>query len=395
MSKGVPARVNSMGEDLDEDEYYSRGEGGYPDADACLEEPDTSVMPPGLASSPERRMNLEPVSKVVPIAVDMTCPSSVVGPSLPAADTTQTADKIKGAPQGVEGVPFTPPIDAAAIVTSPPPTAVIPTSTLLAIAAGTTPDYPAASIHASILADIAASTTPDLPAAPVPAPVFVDIAADTIPDLPAASTLASALLDIAAGTTSYLPAASIPADALAVSHPIGSASPKVSAVGCLSEKSMSWQDWETSFMAFKAFFDGGVKVLRSIDELLPLCYRFNGYAIFLGAFVYPETIGALRRFMDKYGCFAEVTGITSSFSRSAAFRALGLVLHGMDTMELLDITDHRLLCWRDAICEAMTLGFPVDLLLNLVRNLAHAVFGARAIDSMRSLPGSDQDKGCS
>ncbi|KAL6286135.1 hypothetical protein ACE6H2_010525 [Prunus campanulata] len=145
-------------------------------------------------------------------------------------------------------------------------------------------------------------------------------------------------------------------------------------------------------MAFKAFFDGGVKVLRSIDELLPLCYRFNGYAIFLGAFVYPETIGALRRFMDKYGCFAEVTGITSSFSRSAAFRALGLVLHGMDTMELLDITDHRLLCWRDAICEAMTLGFPVDLLLNLVRNLARAVFGARAIDSMRSLPGSDKIK---
>ncbi|PQM42178.1 hypothetical protein Pyn_23291 [Prunus yedoensis var. nudiflora] len=45
---------------------------------------------------------------------------------------------------------------------------------------------------------------------------------------------------------------------------------------------------------------------------------------------------------------------------------LRLVFHGMDTMQLLDITDHRLLCWRDAVCEAMTLGFRVDFLMNLM-----------------------------
>ncbi|PQM38668.1 hypothetical protein Pyn_11604 [Prunus yedoensis var. nudiflora] len=326
--QGSSHGVNSTEEDLDEDEYYSRDEGSYPDADTCLEERDTLDMPPRLANSPERC--------VVLTTVDATYPSSELGPSPPAADTLQAADEVEGAPQGVEGVPFTLPIDTA------------------------------------------------LPAATIPAPAPLDIVASTTPDLPAASTLASALLDIAAGTTSGLPAVSIPGDALDVGHQIGSAS-KIPAAECLSEKGMSWQDWETSFMAFKAFFDGGVKVLRSIDELLPLCYRFNGYAVFLGAFVYPETIGALRKFMDKYGCFAEATSVTSSFSRGAAFRALGLVLHGMDTMELLDITDHRLLCWRDAICEAMALGFPVDLLLNLVRDLARAVFGARAIDSMRSL----------
>lgn len=88
----------------------------------------------------------------------------------------------------------------------------------------------------------------------------------------------------------------------------------------------------------------------------------------------------------------EATGISSSFSRSVAFRALGLVLHGMDTMQLMDITDHMLLCWRDAICEAMTLGFHVDFLLNLVRNLACAVVGARAIHSMRSLTSFDEVK---
>ncbi|KAI5343318.1 hypothetical protein L3X38_011194 [Prunus dulcis] len=136
--------------------------------------------------------------------------------------------------------------------------------------------------------------------------------------------------------------------------------------------------------AFKGFFDGGAKILRPIDELLPLCHKFDGYAPFQGAFVYPETVGVLRKFMDRYGNLMEIAGITSSFSRSAAFRALGLVLHRMDTMQLLDIIDHKLICWRDAICEAITLGFHVDFLLNLVRSVACALFGARAIHSMKS-----------
>ncbi|KAL6294028.1 hypothetical protein ACE6H2_002170 [Prunus campanulata] len=61
----------------------------------------------------------------------------------------------------------------------------------------------------------------------------------------------------------------------------------------------------------------------------------------------------------------------------------------MNTMQLLDITDHRLLCWRDAICEVMTLGFRVEFLLNLVKDLARAVFGGRATRNMESFPGSE------
>lgn len=155
---------------------------------------------------------------------------------------------------------------------------------------------------------------------------------------------------------------------------------------------MSWLEWENSFTKFKAYFNGGVKILQSIDDLLPLCHKFDGYATFRGALIYLEMVEALKKFMDKYMSFMEITGITSSFSRSVAFRALGLVLHGMDTIQLLDITDHRLLCWRDAICEAMTLGFQVEFLLNLVRDLARAVFGARAIHSMGSLPSPDEIK---
>ncbi|CAL2230298.1 unnamed protein product [Prunus armeniaca] len=125
---------------------------------------------------------------------------------------------------------------------------------------------------------------------------------------------------------------------------------------------------------------------KSIDELLLLCHRFNGYVTFQGALVYPKTVVVLRKFMDRYGSFIEIIGITSSFSRSATFRAIGLVLHGIDTMQLLDITDHKLICWRDTICEAITLGFHVDFFLNLVRNLA------RAIPRMKSSLGFDKVK---
>ncbi|CAL8091795.1 unnamed protein product [Prunus armeniaca] len=139
-----------------------------------------------------------------------------------------------------------------------------------------------------------------------------------------------------------------------------------------------------------AFFDSGAQVLRSADELLPLCHRFNGYAPFQGILVYPETVAALGKFLDKYGDFVDMTGITSFFSRCAAFWTLGSVLHGMDTVLLLDITDHRLLCWRDVVCEAMTLGFRAECLLNLVKDLARAVFGARAVHNMKSNPGLDE-----
>ncbi|PQQ14512.1 hypothetical protein Pyn_26594 [Prunus yedoensis var. nudiflora] len=112
--------------------------------------------------------------------------------------------------------------------------------------------------------------------------------------------------------------------------------------------------------------------------------------MFRGAPVYPETVAVLEKFIDKYRDFMDITSISSSFSRCAAFRTLGLVLHGMDTAQLLDVTDHRLLCWRDAVCEAMTLGFWVDFLLNLMRGLARAVFGARAIQSMESSSSLDE-----
>ncbi|CAL9024926.1 unnamed protein product, partial [Prunus brigantina] len=156
---------------------------------------------------------------------------------------------------------------------------------------------------------------------------------------------------------------SLPAPLLAVQCDNASAAENAQAIITVAgnaaaehPRNMSWLEWEESFTAFMAFFD---------------------------------SVAALEKFLNKHGDFMDMTGITSSFSRCAAFRTLGLVLHGMDTVQLLDITDHRLLCWRDAICEAMTLGFRAESLLDLVKDLARAAFGARAVHNMKSNPSPD------
>ncbi|PQQ18426.1 uncharacterized protein Pyn_23520 [Prunus yedoensis var. nudiflora] len=324
--------------------------------------------------------------QVVPFVKDTVDRPSEANLSFPAAitDTLRAAGKVKSTPQGAEDtlpIPFlgtsyvaadttlhlpavlllAPPLgtpDAAADTSLQLPAALPPTSPCLGTpdtAAGTSPQLPAAQPPTPpflVTLNTATGTSPQLPAAPPPTPPFL-VTSDT-----------------ASGTSSQLPAVLSRGEIIDAGHKNDDAS---ISMGHLSEKNMSWEDWENSFMAFKAFFDGGVTILRSIDELLPLCHRFNGYVTFQGTLVYPEMVEVLRKFMDKYGSFMEVIDVTSSFSRCTALQALGLVLHGIDTMQLLDITDHILLCWRDVICEAIILGFHVDFLLKLMRDLARIV----------------------
>ncbi|CAL9029941.1 unnamed protein product [Prunus brigantina] len=261
-----------------------------------------------------------------------------------------------------------PPLPAVPPLISPIPSTPV-------IAAGTSPPLPAALPSTSPIPStpgITAGTSPPLPATlPSTFPIPSTPAVGTSPPLPAALPSTSPIPStpvIVAGTSPSLPAAQPFTEIFDNSHKNGDAFIAGSSEGHSPEKGIS------------------------IDELLPLCHRFDGYVTFQGALVYPETVEALKRFMDKYGSLMGATDVTSSFSRCTALRALGLVLHGMDTMQLLDITDHKLLCWRDAICEAMILGFRVEFLLKLVKNLARAVFGARAILGMQSSHDSDEVK---
>ncbi|CAL8089771.1 unnamed protein product [Prunus armeniaca] len=365
--------ASGMDEDLDEDQYYSHDEDTYPDFGTNLEELDASDTPPVLASNHGKRVDIELFILCFSPAGRATI-EDTIGASSEAsfAFPTTVAD-------AVLSLPTVQPPSSPNLCT--PDMATDASLPLLAVPPPISP-IPSAP-------NIAAGTSPALPAVPPPTstiPSTPDITAGTAPLLLAVLPPTSPILstpDIASGTAPLLLAVHPFAEIIDNSHKNGDAFIAGSSKGHSFEKGMSWQDWENSYTAFKAFFDGGVTILRSIDELLPLFHRFDVYVTFQGALVYPEMVEALKRFMDKYGSLMEATDVTSSFSRCTALRALGLVLHGMDTMQLLDITDHKLLCWRDAICEAMILGFHVEFLLKLVKNLARAVFGAWAIRSMQ------------
>ncbi|XP_020412057.1 uncharacterized protein LOC109947070 [Prunus persica] len=203
--------------------------------------------------------------------------------------------------------------------TPPLGTSSVAADTALRLPAAQPPAHPFLSTS-----DTTAGTSPQLPAVLPPTPPFLstsDTTAGTSPQLPAVLPLSLSTSDTTVGTSPQLPAVLPPF--LNTSDITSGTSPQLPAVlprgeiiddnhkeddvsismGHLSEESMSWQDWENSFMAFKAFFDGGAK-----------------------------------------------------------------------------------------ICEAITLGFHVDFPINLVRNLACAVFGVRAIHSMKLSHGSSEVK---
>ncbi|KAL6279072.1 hypothetical protein ACE6H2_015953 [Prunus campanulata] len=141
----------------------------------------------------------------------------------------------------------------------------------------------------------------------------------------------------------------------------------------------SCYELEGAFSAFVVFFDSDRRILRSTDELLPLCYEFQGYETFRGAQVFPETVKSLSKFFDSYEACIESARNLSFSSKNLAFRGLGLSLYGMDVTSYSEISDHKLLCWRDTIRDAISYGLQVGFLLDILKmRLARAVFETRA-----------------
>ncbi|CAL8118411.1 unnamed protein product [Prunus armeniaca] len=244
--------TSGMDEDFDEGQYDSHDEDTYPAFGTSLGELDDSDTTPALTGDHGQRVDIE---LVVPTIEGTTGASSEADFALP----TTVAEVVLSLP-----------------AVQPPPSPNPCTS------------------------DTAADASPLLPTVPPPVspiPNVPDIASGTALPLPAAHPLTlpiSSTPVITSGTAPPLPAAHPCAEMIDNGHKNGDAFIAGSSKGHSFEKGMSWQDWENSYTAFKAFFDGGVTILRSIDELLPLCHKFDGYATFQGALVYPETVGALK-----------------------------------------------------------------------------------------------------
>ncbi|PQM39164.1 uncharacterized protein Pyn_36815 [Prunus yedoensis var. nudiflora] len=200
-----------------------------------------------------------------------------------------------------------------------------------------------------------------LPAVLPPTPLLLetsDIAAGTALHLPAVSPPTPPLLgtsDIAAGTALHLPAVLPPipllpgtSDIVAATALHLPAAPPVVRLLMVATRSVMFLPTVPSWGIHKRkAYPGRIgkfPLLRS-KPFSMVVSRFSGLSTNFFHFVtnltdmqcsrvplHPETIGVLRKFMDKNGGFMDIMGVTSSFSKSAAFRALGLVLHGMDTM---------------------------------------------------------------
>ncbi|XP_016649217.1 PREDICTED: uncharacterized protein LOC107880980 [Prunus mume] len=132
------------------------------------------------------------------------------------------------------------------------------------IAASTSSQFPAVlppTSHCLGTPDIVADTSPQFPVVLHPTPPFLSISdttAGTSPKLPTVLPPTPHFLstsDTTAGTYPLLPTMPPRGEIIDDSHKDGDVS---TSVGHLSEKSMSWQDWDNSFMTFKAFFHDGV-----------------------------------------------------------------------------------------------------------------------------------------
>ncbi|CAL2271394.1 unnamed protein product [Prunus armeniaca] len=252
--------TSGMDEDLDEDQYYSHDEDTYSDFGTNLEEPDASDTPPALASDHGQRVDIE---LVVPTIEDTTGASSEAGFAYPAtvADVVLSLPAVQPSSSRNLGTP-----DMAADASPSLPTVPPPISPILStpdIAASTSPPLPVVLPPTSpILStlDIASSNSLPLPAVLPPTPPIPstpDIAAGTVSLLPTVLPYTPPILgtlDMAAGASPPLPAAQPFAEIIDNSHRNGDAFIAGSSRGHLFEKGMSWQDWENSYTAFKAFF---------------------------------------------------------------------------------------------------------------------------------------------
>lgn len=125
--------------------------------------------------------------------------------------------------------------------------------------------------------------------------------------------------------------------------------------------------------AFLKKFDSkelGPIALQDIYPLSGQVSRFRGYTVAM------EMVPVLQELFDRR------IGLDAGSSFSATIRGpvlsvIGMVIHGLKTSPIADVTENLLLAWRDAITDAIAMGFDVEFVYLHLRRVAVAVFGCR------------------
>lgn len=109
--------------------------------------------------------------------------------------------------------------------------------------------------------------------------------------------------------------------------------------------------------------------------MVPSGEVFSSLVDFRGVKVRFGVAEELGKFFEGAGD-GDVTLIgLSPFLCGMIFEELGTLLYGMEDTSPLELTEHKLLCWQDMICDVAALGVPIGSLVEKLGELCDTVFG--------------------
>lgn len=97
--------------------------------------------------------------------------------------------------------------------------------------------------------------------------------------------------------------------------------------------------------------------------------------------VYLETVGSLT----TKGTFMLEAPNMSLIFKNLTLQGLRLVLHAMEHISFTELTNNKLLFWRDTMRDAVAIGIRVEFLLPALQRLACGAFAAHITINMEEI----------
>ncbi|XP_050156286.1 uncharacterized protein LOC126630217 [Malus sylvestris] len=136
-----------------------------------------------------------------------------------------------------------------------------------------------------------------------------------------------------------------------------------------------WASWHKALEKLKHSIANEARVLSLIKELNSFGDAFFSRVNFRGVKVRSRLAKVLGKFFKRADdANVSLVGL-SLFMRVMIFKELGLLFYGMEHTSQLELTKHRLLCWRDMISDVAALGVPVGSLVKRLGVLRDTMFG--------------------
>ncbi|KAB2625868.1 hypothetical protein D8674_017528 [Pyrus ussuriensis x Pyrus communis] len=145
-----------------------------------------------------------------------------------------------------------------------------------------------------------------------------------------------------------------------------------------SEKQASieeYEPWHEAFGAFKNEFRNGVRMLNSIEKLIPQGETFIFRVEFKGMMVRSGLLDVLDIFFEMVGDADGNLKQLSPYLCSMVLKELRVLLLDMERVPCSELIEHKMLCWCDMISDLAALGMPINSLVERLKKLRDTMFG--------------------